>query len=123
MLLRTRIDASHHPGDIVYVDIRNRALFEHEGYNSFDVEEEKDIRHRYVRLRVGKSCECQVQRRSQELSLSTRRLFLCTARARIFYTTTDRCTSSSVCPRTVRSSRGSSQQLIRMCRSTSTSIA
>ena len=54
-MLRVRTDASpHHPGDIVYVDIRNRALFEHEGHNSFEVEE-KDIRHRYVRLRVGKA--------------------------------------------------------------------
>ena len=30
-MLRLRIDASRHPGDIVYyVDIRNRALYEHE---------------------------------------------------------------------------------------------
>ena len=51
-MLKIRTDASHHLGDIIYVDLRNRVLFEHEWYNSFEAEG-KDVRHRYVRLRVG----------------------------------------------------------------------
>ena len=52
VLLKTRTEASHHKGDVIYVDLRNRTVFEHEWYNAL-VLEEKDIRHRYVRLVVG----------------------------------------------------------------------
>jgi hypothetical protein len=52
-LLRTRVDTSHQTGDVIYVDLRNRVLFEHEYYNSFDLDQ-KDIKPRYVRMVVGK---------------------------------------------------------------------
>ena len=51
-LQKRRIDASHHPGDIIYVDLRNRVLYEHEWYNGL-VLEGKDVTHRYARLIVG----------------------------------------------------------------------
>ena len=45
--------STHHAkGDVVYVDIRARALFAHEWYNAL-VMEDKDVKFRFARMRIG----------------------------------------------------------------------
>ena len=51
-LLRTRTDVAHLEGDVIFVDLRAREIYEHEWYNGL-VMEAKDIVPRYARLCVG----------------------------------------------------------------------
>ena len=51
-LSKTRTDVTHQEGDIIFVDIRSREIYEHEWYNILELEG-KDIIPRYSRMRVG----------------------------------------------------------------------
>ena len=51
-LRKKRTDTTHQQGDIIFVDLRSRDVYEHEWYNSLTLDN-KDITPRYSRLRVG----------------------------------------------------------------------
>jgi len=51
-LRKQRTDATHQQGDIIFVDLRSRAIYEHEWYNSITLDN-KNIIPRYSKLRVG----------------------------------------------------------------------
>ena len=53
-LRKQRTDVTHHEGDIIFVDLRSRDIYDHEWYNSINIDD-KDIVPRYNRMRVGRS--------------------------------------------------------------------
>ena len=49
---KLRTDATHQQGDVIYVDLRSRDIYEHEWYNNLTLDD-KDVIPRYSRMRIG----------------------------------------------------------------------